>query len=67
MKLYSSPTYEQWFDSHSYEWRVKNQRFIHNPNKELIEMHQKAIARHLKWQGTLIKTFMVNNNGHKKR
>ena len=64
MKLYPPPTYEQWFDSHLYGWRRKNGTFRERPSKELIEMHQRAIVRHLKWQGTLIKTFMINNNGH---
>lgn len=67
MKLYPPPTFEDWFDSHQYEWRHKNSTFRERPSKELTETYQKAIARHLKWQGTLIKTFMVNNNGHKKR
>ena len=65
--LYELPTYEEWFNSHSYEWRYKNRTFEDKPNKEFTEMYQRARARHLKWQGTLIKTFMANCNGHKEK
>ena len=63
MRLYSPPTFEQWFDRHQFDWRRKNGTFRERPSKELIEMHQRAIVRHLKWQGTLIKEFMKNQNG----
>ena len=65
--LYEPPTYQQWFDSHNYDWRRRNRTFIDKPNVELTEMHQKAISQHLKWQGKLIKTFMQNCNGHKEK
>jgi len=61
--LYSLLTYEQWFDSHQYGWRCKNRTFRDRPSKELTDTYQKAITRHLKWQGRLIKAFMQNCNG----
>lgn len=63
--LYEPPTYKEWFDNHNYDWRRKNQTFRGKPNKEFMEIYQKARARHLKWQGNLIKIFMANCNGHK--
>ena len=67
MRLYPSPTYGEWFNSHDYDWRRKNRDFKEIPNKEIALIYKKAIARHLKWQGTLIKTFMQNCNGKKSK
>ena len=63
--LYEPPTYAQWFDSHQYEWIHKNRTFRGRPSKEFTDAYQKAVVKHLKWQGKLIKTFMRNCNGHK--
>lgn len=65
MRLYSPPTFEQWFDNHNYDYRRKNRTLRDRPTAELTSAYQKAVARHLKWQGTLIKVFMQNCNGHK--
>ena len=67
MRLYPPPTYEKWFKGHNYNWLMKNRTFGEKPSKELTEMYQKATIRHLKRQGTLIKTFMRNCNGKKSK
>ena len=66
MRLYSPPTFDEWFVSHSYEWRQKHRSDIKDLNNfELLSIYQKMVVRNLKWQGTLIKTFMQNCNGKK--
>ena len=64
--LYEPLTYEEWFNSHSYEWKRRMQTFRERPSREFVSMHQKAIARHLKQQGMMIKTFMRNCNGQRR-
>ena len=63
--LYELPTYEEWFESHSYDWRYRNRTFKANPSIETMQTYQRAVARHLKQQGIMVRTFMRNCNGQR--
>lgn len=66
IRLYSSPTYEEWFDNHNYDWRYRRRSFRDHPNSKHKEMYQKATTRFLQWQGKIVKTFMQNSDGEKR-
>ena len=65
--LYEPPTYEEWFNSHSYHWCCRNQTFLNKPSVEFTNMYRRARDRHTKQQSMMIKTFIRNCNCNGKR
>ena len=55
--------YQEWFDSHSYKWQVKNRRYEIHPNNKCVTIWQNAKLKLLNKQGRAIKVFMKNCNG----
>ncbi len=53
MKLFESPSYQEWYDNHNYEWRARKE-----DKKVLEERHNRFLVIHLRKQGKMIKEFM---------